>query len=102
VAAVSPAQIVRRYGRSAAGLACQGSVNYAELGIIVLDVDNLALGFRLGTGREVLADALAVQPTGHAVCGLPGGIGEFRNDERRCLLHERFATSTGKSVIGFA
>ena len=42
-----------------------------------LDFEDLPLGFGLGPGREVFADAFAVQPAGHAENDLPGGIREF-------------------------
>jgi len=42
-----------------------------------LDFEDLALGFRLGSGLEVLPDAFAVQPAGNAEDDLPGGIREL-------------------------
>ncbi|MBP7481314.1 MAG: hypothetical protein KA788_02150, partial [Lacunisphaera sp.] len=49
----------------------------ASFALEALDLEELALGFRLGTGPKVTTDALAVQPTGNAENDLPGGIREL-------------------------
>jgi hypothetical protein len=49
----------------------------AGLPLEMLDFEGLALGFRLGSGREVLPDPFAVQPAGDAINDIPGGIREF-------------------------
>jgi hypothetical protein len=48
-----------------------------SLSLEPLNIEDLALGFGLGAGREVLANALPVQPTGDPENDFPGGIREF-------------------------
>ena len=43
----------------------------ASLGLQTLDFQGLTLGGGLGAGREILADALTVEPTGDAKNDLP-------------------------------
>ena len=57
-------------------------------------------GIAPGPGFEIPADALAVYAAIDTENDLPGGIRELRNDERIGFIHARFATSTGKSVVG--
>jgi hypothetical protein len=52
-----------------------------------LNFEHLTLGLRLGTGAEVFADALAVEPTGDTENDFPGGIREWSDDERSGLVH---------------
>lgn len=40
------------------------------------DLQDVALGFRFGSGAEVFSDAFSVQPAGNAMNDLPGGIRE--------------------------
>jgi hypothetical protein len=46
----------------------------ASLGLQALDFQGLTLGGGLGAGREILADALTIEPTGEAKNAPPGGF----------------------------
>ena len=48
----------------------------AGLALEALDFEDLALGFRFGSGREILPNPPAVQPAGNAENDIPGGIRE--------------------------
>ena len=47
---------------------------HASLGLEVPDVEDLALGFRFRTSREVFADALAVEPARERKTTAPEGL----------------------------
>jgi hypothetical protein len=49
----------------------------ARLGLDLRQLQSLTFGLGFGPGREVLADALAVEPAGDAVNDIPGGIREL-------------------------
>ena len=49
----------------------------AGLALDLREFEDLALGLGFGPGREVLADALAVEPAGDAENDIPGGIREI-------------------------
>ncbi len=63
-----------------------------RLALGALHFEHLTLGVRLSTSAEILADALAVEPTGDAENDFPRGIREWSDDERSGLVHDRFAT----------